>query len=163
MPHSCTLERVEAAPLALRIEWRDGQLVRLNVCRANGEQTPTPSAGALAFKAALEDYVAGRKPRWPEPELDWSGVSPFARKALEALKRHATHGKTLTYGELAGLAGSPGAARAVGGAMAKNPFPLLYPCHRVLGAKGALTGFSAEGGTETKALLLGIERGEPAC
>ena len=60
----------------------------------------------------------------------------------------------VTYGELARLANRPGAARAVGAAIAVNPLPIIIPCHRVIGARGALGGFSAPGGTGTKRRLL---------
>jgi methylated-DNA-[protein]-cysteine S-methyltransferase len=63
----------------------------------------------------------------------------------------------VTYGELARTVGCPNGARAVGGAMARNPLPLLVPCHRVIGASGSLGGFSAPGGVETKAALLKLE------
>jgi methylated-DNA-[protein]-cysteine S-methyltransferase len=65
-------------------------------------------------------------------------------------------GRTVTYAELAALAGSPGAVRAVGQALARNPCPLVVPCHRVVAAGGA-GGFTAPGGLETKRWLLGLE------
>ena len=67
-------------------------------------------------------------------------------------------GETVTYGSLAAAAGSPGAARAVGGVMAGNPVPLVIPCHRVVGAGGEMVGFSGAGGQETKLRLLEHER-----
>ncbi len=65
-------------------------------------------------------------------------------------------GQTRTYGELARALGRPGAARAVGSAVARNPLSIFVPCHRVVGARGALTGFA--GGLERKAWLLAHER-----
>lgn len=155
-------ERVEAPPLALELVWRGDVLAEMHVCRSREDETQNLSETAAAFKAALEDYVSGREPAWPEPKLDFSGHTPFRIAVLNALRKHATYGKTVTYGQLAALAGSPRAARAVGMVMAKNRYPLLYPCHRVLGTNGALTGFSAEGGTATKADLLRLEKGAPA-
>jgi methylated-DNA-[protein]-cysteine S-methyltransferase len=64
---------------------------------------------------------------------------------------------TLSYGELAARVGSPGAARAVGQALRKNPFAIVVPCHRVLAANGKVGGFSAEGGIGTKLRMLEIE------
>jgi O-6-methylguanine DNA methyltransferase len=91
----------------------------------------------------------------PTP-LDFTGVPPFHEKIYrEALKVPA--GTTLSYSELAKRAGSPNAARAVGQAMARNPIPLLVPCHRVLAARGKIGGFTAPGGLESKAKLLGLE------
>ena len=66
-------------------------------------------------------------------------------------------GATVSYGELASKVGSPGAARAVGRAMAANPVPLIVPCHRVLAAGAKAGGFSAYGGVRTKDRLLAIE------
>jgi len=67
-------------------------------------------------------------------------------------------GKTQSYGEIAKMIGHPGAARAVGNALAKNPFAPIVPCHRVIKQNGELGGFSAKGGTKRKAQLLKGER-----
>ena len=64
----------------------------------------------------------------------------------------------MTYGELAARIGAAGEAREVGAALGRNRFPLVVPCHRVVAADGRLGGFSAPGGTETKRMLLAIER-----
>ena len=66
-------------------------------------------------------------------------------------------GATLTYGDIARRLGQPGAAQAVGGALGRNPVPIIVPCHRVLGAGTEVGGFSAPGGTNTKQKILGIE------
>lgn len=89
--------------------------------------------------------------------LDLSGLPPFRRRVLEESRRIPA-GETRSYGELARAAGSPGAARAVGQAMAQNPCPLIVPCHRVLAADGTLCGFSAHGGLALKERLLDMER-----
>ena len=68
------------------------------------------------------------------------------------------HGETRTYGELARAIGEPGAARAVGRALGRNPIPIIIPCHRILAADGRSGGFSAPGGVTTKMRLLAIER-----
>lgn len=83
-------------------------------------------------------------------------ATPFARRVYQAL-REIRSGQTITYGALARRVGSPGAARAVGQAMARNPVPLIVPCHRVVGESGRLGGFSARGGQRTKATLLRLE------
>ena len=67
-------------------------------------------------------------------------------------------GETMTYGELAQRAGSPGAARAVGQALSQNPIAVIIPCHRVLASDGGLGGFSAHGGVRAKGHLLALER-----
>ena len=92
-----------------------------------------------------------------DPPVSLDGVSPFARKVLVAC-RAIPYGQTATYSQLAAGIGSPGAARAVGGVMARNPVPLLIPCHRVLRADGGLGGFSAPGGTTAKRRMLDQEQ-----
>ncbi|MGH9078814.1 MAG: methylated-DNA--[protein]-cysteine S-methyltransferase [Acidimicrobiales bacterium] len=87
--------------------------------------------------------------------LDMDGIPPFHRAVYEATRSIPT-GATLTYGQVAALAGAPRAARAVGHALARNPFPLVVPCHRVLSA-GGIGGFSADGGVITKRRLLALE------
>lgn len=94
---------------------------------------------------------------------DFSGIDPFARKVYAAT-RAIPAGETLTYGEIASRLGDQLLARKVGQALGRNPFPIVVPCHRVVGANGRLTGFSAHGGVETKLKLLAIEKasiGEP--
>ncbi|MFN3191459.1 MAG: methylated-DNA--[protein]-cysteine S-methyltransferase [Aureliella sp.] len=96
---------------------------------------------------------------WDCGTLDWSGVPEFHVEVLQSCYGIPA-GQTMTYGALAEAVGRPNAARAVGGAMAKNRWPLLIPCHRVLGASGKLTGYSGVGGIETKRWLLDHERGQ---
>ncbi|MHC9541494.1 MAG: methylated-DNA--[protein]-cysteine S-methyltransferase [Vulcanimicrobiota bacterium] len=85
--------------------------------------------------------------------LDMSGIPPFHQKVYNLVKT-ILPGQVKTYGEVARLCDSPGAARAVGHAMATNPFPLVVPCHRVIASTGAMGGFSAPGGIEVKKQLL---------
>ena len=85
------------------------------------------------------------------------GVTPFNKRAYDVARR-LLPGETRTYGEIAQDLGSPGAARAVGQAMGRNPVPIVVPCHRVLAAGGRLGGFSGAGGAFTKRLLLALER-----
>ncbi|MFH5803278.1 methylated-DNA--[protein]-cysteine S-methyltransferase [Alienimonas sp. DA493] len=80
----------------------------------------------------------------------------FARRVVAELRR-VPRGETVSYAELAARAGSPNAARAVGGVMRTNRTPLLVPCHRVVGAGGRLGGFSAPTGIELKKRLLALE------
>jgi len=88
--------------------------------------------------------------------LDERGIPEF-RRQVHALTRAIPPGQTRTYGEIANALGQPGAARAVGRAEGDNPFPPIVPCHRVMGAGGEPTGFSAPGGVETKRRMLLIE------
>jgi methylated-DNA-[protein]-cysteine S-methyltransferase len=103
----------------------------------------------------LDEYFAGRRRGFTVP-VDLGGVtSPFRRQVLETLHRDVDYGETVSYGELAVMAGRPRAARAVGSAMATNPVPIVVPCHRVLAAAGRIGGYG--GGLAMKRSLLAIE------
>ncbi len=88
--------------------------------------------------------------------LDEAGLPEFHCRVYAAARRIA-RGSTRTYGVIAAELGDPGAARAVGQALGRNPWPIVVPCHRVLAAAGRPGGFSAPGGTATKMRLLAIE------
>jgi methylated-DNA-[protein]-cysteine S-methyltransferase len=90
--------------------------------------------------------------------LDMEGVPPFHVRVYEAA-RTIPPGRTLAYGDLARRLGAAHSARAVGQALARNPFAIIVPCHRVLSAQGRIGGFSANGGIATKRRLLAIEGG----
>jgi len=78
-----------------------------------------------------------------------SKFTPFQKKVYDLVSQ-IPKGKVMTYGQVAALAGSPGAARAVGMCMKHNPDTTTIPCHRVVASNGALTGYSADGGVKTK-------------
>jgi methylated-DNA-[protein]-cysteine S-methyltransferase len=88
--------------------------------------------------------------------LDDRAIDPF-RRAVYAATREIAPGTTRSYGEVARSIGYPDGAREVGAALARNPFPIVVPCHRVVAANGALTGFSAPGGLATKRRMLALE------
>jgi O-6-methylguanine DNA methyltransferase len=119
--------------------------------------------------AYLQSYYAAGLRRWTQPEfadhwaywrsrLDWGQLTAFQRRVLEVVAAIPS-GMRLTYGDIARRIGRPAAARAVGAAIGANPWPVLVPCHRVIGAGGKLTGFSAPGGIETKRRMLELEAG----
>ncbi len=114
-----------------------------------------PTALAPAVDA-IADLLNGRRSDLAAIALDMHGVAEFHRRVYEAARRIGP-GETLSYGELASRLGVPGAARAVGQALGRNPFPLIVPCHRVLAAGGRVGSFSADGGIVTKLRLLNIE------
>ena len=87
---------------------------------------------------------------------DFSTLNSFKLRTYE-VTRTIPVGETLTYGDIALRLGDKRLAQAVGKALGQNPFPIIVPCHRVLGANGHLTGFSANGGIDTKLRLLSIE------
>jgi methylated-DNA-[protein]-cysteine S-methyltransferase len=91
--------------------------------------------------------------------LDMAAVPDFNRKVY-AIARAIPPGETRTYGEIARRVGGLEQSRAVGMALGQNPFPIVVPCHRVLGANGKAGGFSADGGVETKLRMLSIERAQ---
>lgn len=101
----------------------------------------------------LDEYFAGRR-RSFELETDLSPVPGFQRLVLRELAR-VPFGEVTTYGELAARIGKPRAARAVGGALHRNPVPIVLPCHRVIGSTGSLVGYG--GGLERKEALLRLE------
>ena len=111
------------------------------------------------FRKQVGDYFAGKRTAFPV-SLDLSEVPEFSRRVLEACRR-IPYGRTATYAELARVVGRPGAARAVGGAMANNPVPLIIPCHRVLRSDGTLGGFSGSDGVKTKKCMLVLENALP--
>ena len=116
---------------------------------------PGPPQGldVSALLVKLRGYFEGQPVTFDEP-LDPTIGTDFQRRVW-VLTREIPRGQTRTYGQLARMAGSPGAARAVGQTMARNPWPIIVPCHRVLGSDGSLTGFG--GGLEMKRRMLQME------
>jgi methylated-DNA-[protein]-cysteine S-methyltransferase len=144
-------ERVVASFLPGR---RPRDLVRL--LRARFPDAAEAPGEEVAGAGEMARWLGGEPAAVAGVPVALDGVPPFAAKVYAELRK-VPPGATLTYGDLAARAGSPGAARAVGRAMATNPLAPFVPCHRVVGAGGALTGFSAPGGTDLKARLLARE------
>lgn len=153
-----------APPLVLFLSWENNQIssshVRLidDPMHASTEKPVerifTPEG--MVLNQALQAYAHGLPTVWPTLPLAWESLrSPFRARVLHCLLQYAAYGRLLTYGQLAELAGRPGAARAVGSAMHHNPWGLLVPCHRVIGSDHTLHGYA--GGLHTKAVLLRIE------
>ena len=126
-------------------------------CRvaAEGQAGDLPSwVGSLISRLRL--FAAGEKVDFADAPLSADHLTTFGKRVIAAC-RQIPWGVTRTYGELAAECGSPGAARAVGSVMAKNRYPLIVPCHRVLAAGGDLGGYSAPDGLAMKRQLLTIE------
>ena len=149
---------------------RDG-LVRLvqqtiseSSWQSEADYEPTDSQADLLRR--LSDYADGTVDDFRDVKIRLEGMTPFQRKVISCCRKIAW-GKTAAYGDLARQAGRSGAARAVGSVMAQNRFPLVVPCHRVVGSQGNLGGFSAPDGTAMKRRLLeregAIERGGEDC
>lgn len=149
--------------------WKGDVLTRISI----GHGSEAAALAALASQGAkpsqslpdfvqdlirrLQRYAAGEKHvTFADAPLDLSHLSPFQKKVVDRCRRIGA-GKTRTYGELAKLAGFPGAARAVGSVMSKNRYPIIVPCHRVVGSAGSLGGFSAPQGISLKQRMLVLE------
>jgi len=116
-------------------------------------------AGELAgLVRRLRHYAEGNEDDFLDVEVDLGETTAFQRRVVD-LCRGIPFGTSLTYGELAARAGHPRAARAVGNCMRTNRVPLIVPCHRVVGAGGAMRGYSAGEGIRMKLRLLELEAG----
>lgn len=115
----------------------------------------TPPPWVRSTIQQVTKHFKGQTQDFSKVKLDFSGVPEFQRSVYQEALRIGP-GECTTYGELAAKMGKPGAARAVGTALGRNPFALLVPCHRVVGSTGA-GGFSAPGGLSTKARMLEAE------
>ncbi len=104
----------------------------------------------------LRAYAAGEPVEFGEVRVDLGPIRPFTQRVV-ACCRKIRRGTTCTYGQLAAEAGSPGAARAVGQCMARNPVPIIIPCHRVVASDGSLDGYSAPQGLVLKRKILSLE------
>src|SRR2546429_7772879 len=137
------IEMPELPPRALRAEF----------AKQNGTQAPPFVREAARL---LERHLAGEAQDLVALPLDLSLLAPFQRAVYDKV-RDLPPGRTATYGEIAALLGKPGASRAAGHALGRNPFLVAVPCHRVLAAGGAPGGFSAPGGVIAKQRLLALE------
>lgn len=154
MTSHSAIEYIVAEPLALSLHWENRKIVQLHIHWAQlVKSSQGLSEEAARLHSALAAYVADGNQDWPDLPLDLSQLTDFQRAALNELQGIPS-GTTRTYGELAARLGKPGGAQAIGRAMATNPFPLIYPCHRVIGANGKMTGFSTDGGVKMKEFLL---------
>ena len=151
------------------LAWSSRGLTRLQLPEADRAQAQerleavAPLVAQDAVPAAVVDaerrlcaYFAGGAADLMPIAIDLSATSAFFGLVYR-LAREIPHGTTVTYGGLARRAGSPGASRAVGQAMARNPWPVIVPCHRVLAGGNKPGGFSAFGGLATKERLLALE------
>jgi methylated-DNA-[protein]-cysteine S-methyltransferase len=116
--------------------------------------------GLAGTAAAIRNYFETGRLGRRRAKLDLGEVTGLRRKVYDALAE-VPRGETITYGELARRVGHPGAHRSVGSAVARNPVPLLIPCHRAVRSDGGLGGYTAEGGTDLKRWMLEIEGARP--
>ena len=120
------------------------------------ETTDAPGQ-VIAVEGArqLVEYLRGQRQAFDLP-IDWQSM-PAAQAEVLRLVDQIPYGQVRTYGQIALALGKPGASRAVGNANARNPLPLIIPCHRVMGADGSFRGYGGPGGIPTKAWLLKME------
>jgi methylated-DNA-[protein]-cysteine S-methyltransferase len=148
------------------IAWNEAGVTRFNLPgpkdtatnRLGGATPADPPPHIVAIVDQAKRYFSGERIDFAPIEIDLSRADPMRRSIYDALRK-VGFGETVTYGELAKRVGmnEPQAAQDVGVAMARNPVPLIIPCHRVLAAGGKLGGFSAPGRTETKEKMLALE------
>lgn len=170
MPHTLFPTAFGTCGLA----WDDHTLTGFQLPETDVAETEKHLAARAGSKAATEprpdwirrlveriqQHLDGRMQDFTDVPLDWTRVSEFQR-AVYLQAQAIKPGYKKSYGEIArGLALGPESARAVGVALASNPWPLVVPCHRVVSAGDKMTGFSAPGGVRTKTRLLALEGAE---
>ncbi len=149
--------------------WQGGRLFALTF----GHHSPQMAVSALGLSAdapaaipasphdalanRLQAYAAGRADEFRDIPVILDDFTDFQQRVFRRCRQIA-YGSTRSYAALAAASGSPQAARAVGQTMARNRLPLVIPCHRVVGAGGALGGFSAPDGINMKRRLLRLEK-----
>ncbi|HEY7942032.1 MAG TPA: methylated-DNA--[protein]-cysteine S-methyltransferase [Candidatus Limnocylindrales bacterium] len=145
--------RSSAAAVRPVLRRRLGADVRLVDRTSAGEARRLLGQAVSAVRATLDGEPAALE----DVPLDWSGVTAWDRRVLEGA-RTIGRGRVTSYGRLARRIGAPGAARAVGAAMGRNPFWLLVPCHRVVAGDGSIGGYGDDpDGPEIKRGLLALE------
>ena len=136
--------------------WTDGLLTRTDLSAEPKVATAPLSPYGAALERIVTQYASLDADEWPDLPLDRRSLTTFSLTVLDTLRLHTPRGTFTTYGRLAARCGSPQAARAVGGVMARNPWPLLVPCHRVLAGNLGLGGFGP--GIDLKRTLLTLEK-----
>jgi len=151
------------------IAWGDAGIVAVSFTASDDAKTiarlrrRAPAAAASNPPATIQHVISeiaalfkGEPRDLSGARLDMTGIADFDT-AVYGLSLQIPPGKTKTYGDLAKALGDVSLSRRVGQSLGRNPFPIIVPCHRIVGADGTMTGFSAPGGTETKHRLLKIE------
>ncbi len=122
---------------------------------ASSIQRPSPPNQFTNLIARLKSYFNGAKVNFNDTKLDLSSATPFQKKVW-GITRRIPYGETMSYRWVAEQIGKPSATRAVGQALARNPLPIIIPCHRIVASDGSLGGYS--GGLEMKRTLLRLEK-----
>lgn len=122
-----------------------------------GKAKPGHTPAVLNLCERIQAYFVGTPIKASRKLLDLSGMTPLQRLVLEAAAS-VPHGEVRSYGQIAAQVGHPRAYRFVGTTLARNPFPILIPCHRIIRADGSAGEFY--GGTDLKTRMLGLEKGQ---
>lgn len=153
---TCGLAWSSRGIVAVQLPERDRLTTEARLTRRlPSARAAAPPADVAQALDAIVGLLDGEARDLRDIELDMRALSPFDRRVYP-LAREVPPGRTITYGEIAAQIGD-GDAREIGRSMARNPFPIIVPCHRVVAAGGALGGFSGAGGVATKKQLLEIE------
>ena len=146
----------------LSVEWERSRIALEKALSVKFPGAIVIDPGKCDAGLLLEAYSEG-EPIAPESvaavRVDWDQARPFQRNVLKELAK-VPYGRTITYGDLAARSGRRTAARAVGAALSRNPWPVIFPCHRVVGACGQMVGFGK--GIDAKRILLSFEQSKAA-
>ena len=135
------------------LDWFDRDATLATLAERVSPRVIESPARLDGLRRELDEYFEGRRREFEVP-LDRALLGPFARKVLGRTAK-IPYGQVSTYSEVAAAAGSPRASRAAGNALARNPIPIVIPCHRVLRSGGGMGGYA--GGLDRKARLLALE------
>jgi len=124
--------------------------------RSNPLPRQSTSGIASIVLLKIKKYASGARMNFSSIKLDRSNLTCFKKDVFRVV-RAIPYGRTMSYKDVAKKIGSPKACRAVGRALARNPLPIIIPCHRVIGSNGELRGFSTPGGIDIKRKLLLME------
>ena len=154
----CSLAWHSAGITCFRLPTKTAEAAERLLLRKVPDAKPgIPTAHVAEVVTAAKRYFEGEETDFSDVALDLSAQDAFFKQIYD-VARKLKWGQTTTYGAVAKeLGAGPEAARDVGQAMAKNPVPLIIPCHRVLAAGGKIGGFSAPGGSTAKARMLELE------
>jgi methylated-DNA-[protein]-cysteine S-methyltransferase len=149
-----TMLLATAAGRVVASSFDDEETITTRLARTISPRVLRQPAALDDLRRQLDEYLAGRRQSF-DLAVNLALATPFQRVVLSDLPTFTHYGSTTTYGALASELARPTAARAIGTALGANPVCVVLPCHRVIGASGALTGYA--GGLEAKQFLLNLE------
>jgi O-6-methylguanine DNA methyltransferase len=152
-------ERTGGQPVVISLQLPEAteQLTEERIAGMADDNRVSPPPSYIAeIVEKIRRHLSGESQDFRDISIGYDGLGSFSQQVYQVC-RDIPAGSTMSYGELAAAINRPGAARAVGHALGRNPVPLLIPCHRVLTAMGKAGGFSAYGGVKTKARILALE------